>query len=583
MERRSQKKLLRGAFLRISLSNILVLIAFCACGIIDNLFVGRMLGKDALAAVGFFSPVTVAVGLCYVVILGTQVLTGNLVGAGKKRDVNRLFSGAVITLSVYSAIFAICCFVLNRQLAALLGADGEAYELLCDYIKGYAPGIFPQVLVSFLTALCTFNNELKRSYFAVGAMIVTNVAGDMLLIGGYGLFGIGLASTISSAASLLVLIPGFAKKDKLFRFRVHDGIGFDLVLKAAARGLPSLMLTCGVIIRNYCLNYSLSRYAGAAGVAVAGIMATVSSLVSAVPSGGSNAYAALAGICFGENDRESLIDLSHIAMRIGTIACAFLTGLTMLLSNPLAKLFLPADEAVQPLAARMFVLAFTCLVPNVLYNILLQAYRAQNRMVLVNVLSFAETASMGVFVLFAIQPFGTDAVWLSNTIIDVLCLIVVLISVVVYNGRIDFSMSALLKLPDSFGAKEGEFMTFSVVDPEDVIGASEKVIGFCMEHDYDKQTASHVGLCLEEIAGNVLEHGFGKSHNYYADIRVVIREEELTVRVRDNCREFDPRKRIDAFDPDDPGKNIGIRIVAQIAKTIDYYNNAGTNTLIMKF
>ncbi len=98
---------MRGAFLRISLSNILVLIAFCACGIIDNLFVGRMLGKDALAAVGFFSPVTVAVGLCYVVILGTQVLTGNLVGAGKKRDVNHLFSGAAITLSVYSAIFAI--------------------------------------------------------------------------------------------------------------------------------------------------------------------------------------------------------------------------------------------------------------------------------------------------------------------------------------------------------------------------------------------------------------------------------------------------------------------------------------------
>ena len=68
MERKSQKKLLRGAFLRISLSNTLVLIAFCACGIIDNLFVGRMLGKDALAAVGFFSPVTVAVWLSNTII-----------------------------------------------------------------------------------------------------------------------------------------------------------------------------------------------------------------------------------------------------------------------------------------------------------------------------------------------------------------------------------------------------------------------------------------------------------------------------------------------------------------------------------
>ena len=46
----------------------MVLIAFCACGIIDNLFVGRMLGKDALAAVGFFSPVTVAVWLSNTII-----------------------------------------------------------------------------------------------------------------------------------------------------------------------------------------------------------------------------------------------------------------------------------------------------------------------------------------------------------------------------------------------------------------------------------------------------------------------------------------------------------------------------------
>ena len=36
------------------------------------------------------------------------------------------------------------------------------------------------------------------------------------------------------------------------------------------------------------------------------------------------------------------------------------------------------------------------------------------------------------------------------------------------------------------------------------------------------------------------------------------------------------------FNPDSPEKNIGLRMVAKLASYVDYYNNAGINTLIMK-
>ena len=163
---------------------------------------------------------------------------------------------------------------------------------------------------------------------------------------------------------------GILKKDKLFSFSFKGGVDFGLAIKAAARGLPSLMLTAGVIIKNYCFNYSLNNYVGAAGVAVAGIMAT---------------------------------------------------------SSPLSRVFVPNDSSVQELAQRMFLLTFTYLVPNVVFNILLQAYRAQNRMLPVNIMSFSETMVIGLFSLFAIPSFGADAAWLSNFVVDVLCLIVVLI------------------------------------------------------------------------------------------------------------------------------------------------------------
>lgn len=190
---------------------------------------------------------------------------------------------------------------------------------------------------------------------------------------------------------------------------------------------------------------------------------------------------------------------------------------------------------------------------------------------------------IGLFSLFAIPSFGADAAWLSIFVVDVLCIIVVLISVICYRKRFDLSVPALLKLPDDFGAKEGEYLTFSVVSMNDVSETSKKAMEFCLQHDYPQNTSYHVRLCVEEMTANVLMHGFEGSNDYYADIRIVLRNGDLTVRIRDNCLEFDPRKRIDLFDPTHPENNIGIHIVSKIARQIDYYNNAGINTVIMKF
>ena len=578
----SRKKLIRGAFLRLMINNVLILIATCACGFIDALYIGRGLGKDALAAVAFFSPVSVAVGFSYVLILGTQVLSGNLVGAGETKAVNRLFVSVFTVMALLFAAFSAACLFFSGPLATLLGANGEAYVQLCDYIRGYAPGIVPQTLAALLLALCSFNNDLKRSYFSIAAMIFGNILGDWLMIKSLGLFGIGLASTISSTASLAILLPGFFKKDKLFHFQTRDGFDFRLVLKAAARGTSSLMFSIGLIIKNYSFNYALNHYTGAAGVAVAGIMASVCAVIGAIPGGVTGAFSTLGGIYYGEQDKESYLDLMRIALRIGLIICTAAMGVLMLLSAPLSQMFVPKDEAVRDMARRMFLLAFSFLIPNVFYGLLIQSYRVQDRMLLVNILSVAENTLIGLFVLVSVKPLGTDAAWLSTTVIDTLCIVIVLISVLYYRKKFDLSLPALLKLPDGFGAREGEYMTGSALTMEDVRSISEEAVAFCEKNGYSQKTAFYVGLCIEEMAGNVLEHGFRRA-GCRADVRLVSKNSELTIRVRDNCREFDPRKRIDLFDPEHPEKNVGIRIVAKTARNIDYYNSAGINTLIMKY
>ena len=113
MNKRSGKGLIRGAFLRLMFNNIFIFVATCACGVIDNLFVGRILGQDALAAVGFFSPVMTAAGLSYVLIMGVQVLSGNYVGEGKTELVNKLFVSVFFVLLAVFTLFSTICILLK--------------------------------------------------------------------------------------------------------------------------------------------------------------------------------------------------------------------------------------------------------------------------------------------------------------------------------------------------------------------------------------------------------------------------------------------------------------------------------------
>ena len=90
-------------------------------------------------------------------------------------------------------------------------------------------------------------------------------------------------------------------------------------------------------------------------------------------------------------------------------------------------------------------------------------------------------------------------------------------------------------------------------------------------------------LFLEEMAGNVVVHGFEKDDKQHSvDVRVVCRQDSLLLRIKDDCVPFDPSERQSLVDPEDITKNIGIRMVYSMAKDISYQNILGMNVLTVQ-
>jgi hypothetical protein len=65
-------------------------------------------------------------------------------------------------------------------------------------------------------------------------------------------------------------------------------------------------------------------------------------------------------------------------------------------------------------------------------------------------------------------------------------------------------------------------------------------------------------------------------------VRVVHKDDDVILRLKDDCVPFDPGERQQITAGDDMTKNIGIRMVFKIARDIQYQNMLGLNVLTIR-
>ena len=113
---------------------------------------------------------------------------------------------------------------------------------------------------------------------------------------------------------------------------------------------------------------------------------------------------------------------------------------------------------------------------------------------------------------------------------------------------------------------------------------SVDVKSFCIGRGIDPRQANRLALCVEELAGNVIRHGFADGNAHHLEIRIYVKDAQSVLRLRDDCRMFDLREYTEnwAPDPEHPERSIGIRLVMKSAKDIIYTNTMNTNNLIVK-
>ena len=288
------------------------------------------------------------------------------------------------------------------------------------------------------------------------------------------------------------------------------------------------------------------------------------------------------GISIGEEDRRSLIDVMKGAMWYYVPLMALIDVGIILCANPLTYLlFKDTSSQVFTMAANGLRILPLCMPFSVMYLHFVCYGQSIDRKVYINVLALLDgVICVVVFSYLLIHSMGINGVYVANVLNGVITTIYIIAYAWIKLKRMPKSIEDLMVIPKEFGAPEENRIDISLNTMEEVVHLAEKIQAFCKEKGIDERRAYLAALAMEEMAGNIVSHGFTKDHKKHTiDVRVVYKDEDVIMRIKDDCIPFDPKERKDLTENEDITKNIGIRMVYRIAKKIDYQNLLGLNVL----
>ena len=563
---------------------ILSCVVISANAFIDSVFAGRFLGTQAMALIGLFGPVsTLFSGLASVFASGAQQLCCSEMGDGNSRRLRQIFNAGLMFLLGSGIFCGVLLFLFRRELAAGLGTRGTMQAELSAYMVGISLGIVGQLLSCYLMPFLQINGHNRLSYLAMAVNLVGNMGFNTLFVAvlSWGLLGMGLATSLSSLFCVGVMLPVFCKKKELAHFDPHCLKVRDLV-DIARIGSPVLMFHAGLFIKNYGMNCALLNGSIMDSVAVLTLQGSLCGILGALGFSSGTVVQMLSSFFIGEGDRKSVLEVFAVSMKNGLSLCILAILLLLSCSMPILRLFGLEGGATQAMALRMLRMLCLAILLNLVLTVLVKLLQAAEKLALANAITFLENAFQGVFALLFVGKLGADAAWAANSVATALCLLVVMVYGL--SGGADCWRDPLrfLHFPTDFGSAVDARMTLTICSQELVMDAARDLMEFCTRQGMSERACMTAGVCVEELAGNVVKHGFQNQKSGTVWVLATIQNKTLTLRIRDNCIRFDPKEYLRLSVQDYTSEHIGIRLVAGLAESVEYKNMFGMNMLTIE-
>ena len=565
-------------------AQILSALTVSLCLLIDNIMICRFLGVEAIAAYGLANPILLVIGaIGSMLAAGVQVACSKSLGSGSREETNRGYSSAIALMLGISLVLVLAVLLLRNPLSTLMGAgrEGKLFDDTRDYLTGFilgAPGSMGAlVLVPFLQMA----GQSSLLIVAVLAMTVSDVVLDLLsvLVFHNGMFGMGLASSLSYYVAMVIAMGYFLSRKCVFRFSLKM-VTLRKIRELIVGGVPTVFTMASSVVLVFILNRILLGVGGSEAVAAYSVILTLGNASNCISTGMGGVSLTLSGILYHEEDRTGLRDLLRTLVRYAALLGVGMCVLVAAFAPVLVGIFIPETGAARSMTIQGLRLFALGLIPCCVINALKSLYQGTGRVHLTEIISVGEGAVLPALAAFLFSRFlGVTGVWLYYVVGEVLALVCIALYVWKKKGAVSLDSQDFLLLREDFGVKPENLMETEISSLEDVARAAQAAGDFCRKHGQSDKLANHIALCLEEMASNTVIHGFGEKNRNHLSVRVQHKGQRWVLRFRDDCRAFDPVSYVPSGNRED---SLGIRLVMAMADDVRYTYSLNLNNLTIK-
>ena len=596
----SGEKVLRQMYARSVFINLAGALTLMINTVFDGIMICHFLGLEAQAAYGLIFPLFALITLLPIMLrTATQVKVGALVGRGSIQEARHAVRVLLIGGLLLSLPFVLAFSLTREQVMVLLGVyngtTDRIVSMVSSYLLWFAPSVIPLYLTPVLHPLMQFDGDSRRSPAAILISLAVNIIGDIVCILqlGKGMEGIAFATTLSCFTECVVLMLHFRKEDAVLRPQGLSGPGdlkdvLRMLGSASVISLPILSREATAFVTGILINILALSTGGKNTLAVLAAGNAIWPFLLSFPTAASNTGLSLGTVSESEEDHRAVRTILRLGILFAAVPCTAAAIMFALFSGGIAR-FITTDPDIQSTVAKFLCILAASLPAAVLTQITeshLMVTKHNTQAVILCLLDGGLAVLVASLIL--LQKYGAAGIYTGRLTGVLICGLAALI--MIWKSR-EPSESRETSGPEhtrdsSHNADpDHAYIEVTLTDNRSISDFTNKTQEFCKSHGVSGRNAFYIALCIEEIAENVVIWGSKAGQNPEIDVRVVISENGVTVRIRDNGKLFNAERYAGQFvsKPEDLSRNIGIRIVSRTAASMNYVSLVDFNVLLLTF
>jgi len=414
------KHLIKFAF-----PTILSMIIMSTFGIVDGIFVSRLIDPIALAPVSVVFPfLSFAMAIGLMLGVGGNAMIAKKIGEGREKEGRQNFSLIVLAALISSVVLMIAGMLFSESILNILGADYFIRGMAVDYLQPLL-WFLPTTMLGmvFQQFLITAG---KAHYGAVTALLGGLTSAGLNFVFIYlldmGIQGAALATSIGYTLPTFVGLTYFTFVRNGTLYFVLPRIDFRALGRTCINGASEMVTMLAVSITAVLMNNVLLDLGGAEAQAAAGVMFAGMGIFSALFIGYSSGVAPIISFNYGKGDTDNLKMAYSNSLRLIGILSMAAVGLAFLSTNLLISIYdIPVGIPMHDMASTGFRFIAGGFIFMGFNSFASMFFTALNNGVVSSVLSLFRTLIF-VFIAFLTLPvlFGLSGAWAAIPAAEVL-------------------------------------------------------------------------------------------------------------------------------------------------------------------